>query len=189
MTEMDMNNMDLEHMRKAWVEMGKALGMDTPPSDPDDISKKKTALDELLLRYMKGRDFSLVGAIVFAIIFFSVPSLNDEYKRSMAISFAILMLANAYALNWFQKGIGKINPLTMSISKVASMAKYYRKCHLKYYMIAFPISLIWLGYFIYIVQGSDFRGNEGLVIGAIIGSIFTIYSLWKDLRDYRNLTK
>ncbi len=186
---MNTNNLDMEQLRKAWVEMGKALGMGTPPSDPDDMNKKKTALDELLLRYMKGRDFSVVGAIVFAIIFFFVPSLNNQYRIPLAISFVILMLANAYVLNWFQKGIGKIKPLTMSISEVASMAKYYRKCHLKYYMIAFPISLIWLGYFIYAVNQFDLRGNEGLVIGAIIGSLFTIYSIWKDLRDYRDLTK
>ncbi len=186
---MDRNYMDLEQMRKAWVEMGKALGMETPQGDPDEMKKQKTALDELLLRYMKGRDFSVVGAIVFAVIFFFVPSLNNQYRIPLAISFAILMLANAYVLNWFQKGIGKINPLTMSISEVASLAKYYRKCHLKYYMITFPISLIWLVYFIYAVQGPDFKGQEGLVIGAIIGSLFTIYSIWKDLKDYRNLTK
>ncbi len=189
MRDMDMNNIDLKQMRKAWVEMGKAFGMETPPSNPDNPNDKKTALDRLLLRYMTGRDFSVLGAIIFTIIFFVVPSLSDEYRLPVAISFAIMMLGNAYVLNWFQKGIGKINPLTMSITEVASLAKYYRRRYLQYNLIVLPIALLWIGYFMYVVQGSDFRGREGLVMGAIIGGICGLYNLWKDLKDYRNLTK
>lgn len=182
-------NFDIEQMRKAWLEMGKALGMETPPNDPDNMNKKNTDLDRLRMRYMKGRDFSILGAIIFPIFFFIMPSLADEYKISVAVTFIIVMLANAFVLNWFQRGIGSINPLTMPITQVSSMAKYFKKCHIRYLLLGFFVAIPWIVYFLYALRSSGFGGIDGIVFGAIIGGICGLYGVWKYMKDYRDLSK
>ncbi|MDE5814159.1 MAG: hypothetical protein K2H72_07730 [Muribaculaceae bacterium] len=181
---MNSNNMDIEQMRKAWIEMGKALGMETSSGDPDNLNKMKTSLDRLCMRYMRGRDFSVLGAIVFPVFFFWMPSLGDEYRISVAITYVIVMLANAYTLNWFQRGLGKINPLTMQITQVASMAKYYKKCHIRYLLFGYLVAIPWIVYFIIATNRS-----ESIIMGAIIGGICGLYGLWKYLKDYRDLSE
>lgn len=186
---MNAENYDIEQMRKTWIEMGKALGMETPPSDTEKFNKMYTSLDRLRDRYRKGCDFSIVGTIIFTPFFFFMPSISDEYRIPVAITFVIVMLANAYALYWLWRGIGKINPLTMSITQVSSMAKYYKKCHLQYLLLGSLVAIPWIGYFIYAISRSGIRDTDGIVIGAIIGGICGLYGLWQYLKDYRNLSE
>lgn len=181
---MNAENYDIEQMRKAWGEMGKALGIETPPSDPDNMNKMKTTLDKIRDGYRKGCDMSIVGVIIFTPFLFFMPSISDEYRISVAITFAIMGLANAYVLYWLWRGIGKINPLTMSITQVSSMAKYYKKCHLQYILLGSLVAIPWIGYFMFATGSS-----ESIVIGAIIGGIYGIYGLWQTLKDYRNLSE
>lgn len=182
---MNGNNIDIERMRKVWREMGQALGMDTPPNDNGNMNDMKTALDRLRDRYRLGCDWSIVGTIVFTILFLFLPWINDEYRLSLTISCTVLMSVNSYVLYWFWQGLGKINPLTMSITEVSSMVKYYKRCYVRYNIIGFPIALLWIGYFAYATN----RNIDSIVIGCIIGGIFGLYTLWKDLKDYRNLMK
>ncbi|MDE5997464.1 MAG: hypothetical protein K2G77_04545 [Muribaculaceae bacterium] len=186
---MNSNNLDIEQMRKVWIEMGKALGMETPPSDPDNLNKKNTDLDRLRTRYMKGRDFSVLGAIIFPGFFFWMPSLGDQYRISVAITYVIVMLANAYVLNWFKRGLGKINPLTMPITQVSSMTKYYKKCHLQYILLGSFVAIQWIVYFLYALSHSGFKDIDGLIFGAIISGICGLFGLWKYMKDYRNLVE
>ncbi|MDE5872267.1 MAG: hypothetical protein K2H22_10045 [Muribaculaceae bacterium] len=186
---MNSNNLDIEQMRKAWIEMGKALGRETSPSDPDNLNKMKTSLDRLCMRYMKGRDFSVLGAIIFPVFFFWMPTLGDEYRISVAITYVIIMLANAYILNWFQRGLGEINPLTMQITQVSSMAKCYKKCHLRYVLLGSLVAISWIVYFLYALSHSGFKDIDGLIFGAIISGIGGLYGLWKYMKDYRNLSE
>ena len=186
---MNSNNLDIEQMRKAWIEMGKALGMETPQNDSCDMNKMHTDLDRLRTRYMRGRDFSILAIIIFPIFFFWMPSLGYEYKIPVAITYVIVMSANAYLLNWFQRGLGRINPLTMSITEVSSMAKYFKKCHIRYLLLGYFVSIPWAIYFMYALSRSGFRGIDGLVFGAIIGGISGLYGVWKYMKDYRNLSE
>ena len=62
------------------------------------------------------------------------------------------------------------------------MAKYYKKCHLRYVLLGSLVAIPWIVYFMYATNRS-----EGIVMGAIIGSICGLYSLWKYLNDYHNL--
>ena len=186
---MNSNNMDIEQMRKAWIEMGKALGMETPQNDAYNLRKMKTSLDRLCTRYMIGRDFTILATIIFPVFFFWMPSLGDEYRISVCISYLFVVLANAYVLNWFQRGIGRINPLTMPITQVSSMAKYYKKCHLLYILLGSLVALPWIVYFLYALSQSGFRGIDDLVFGATIGGICGLYGLWKYMKDYRSLVE
>ena len=184
---MKAENYDIEQMRKAWIEMGKALGMETLPSDPYNLNNMNTALDRLRDRYRRGRDCSILGAVIFMPFLLFMPSLGSEYRIWVAITYTVVMLANAYSLNWLLQGIRKINPLIMSITQVSTMARYYKKCHLLYLLFGSFVAIPWIGYFIYTLSHSEFRGMDGIVMGAIIGGIGGLYGLWKYLKDYRNL--
>ncbi|MDE6560269.1 MAG: hypothetical protein K2K75_02690 [Muribaculaceae bacterium] len=181
---MNSNNVDIEQMRKDWIEMGKALGMETLPDDPDNMNKKKTSLDRIHDGYRKGCDMSILGTIILTPFFFFMPSISDEYRISLAITFAIMGLANAYVMYWLWRGIGKINPLTMPITQVSSMAKYYKKCHLQYVLLGSLVAIPWIVYFMIATNRS-----ESVVMGAIIGGICGLYGLWKYMKDYRNLVE
>lgn len=186
---MKAENYHIEQMRKAWIEMGKALGMEAQPIDPDNMNRMNTDLDRLRDRYRKGCDWSIIGAIIFTVFIFFMPSLNDEYRVSVAITYALVMLANAYVLYWLWRGIGKINPLIMSITQVSSMAKYYKKCHLIYILLGSLVAIPWGVYFIYAISRSGIKDIDGIVIGGVIGGIGGLYGLWKYMKDYRNLLK
>lgn len=181
---MNSQNFDMEQMRKIWIEMGNALGMETPPGNPDNMNKMNTSLDRIRDRYRLGCDWSIVGAIIFMVFFFFMPSIRDGYRIPLAITYAIVMLANAYVLYWLWRGTGKINPLTMSITQVSSMAKHYKKCHLLYVMIGIPVAILWIVFFLFATDRS-----ESIVIGGIIGGIFGLYGLRQYLKDYRNLSE
>lgn len=181
---MSSQNIDIEQMRKIWIEMGNALGMETPPGNPDNMNNMNTSLDRIRDRYRLGCDWSIVGAIIFTVFFFFMPSVRDGYRIPLAITYAIVMLANAYVLYWLRRGTEKINPLTMSITQVSSMAKYYKKCHLLYVLIGVPVAILWIVYFMFATGRS-----ESIVIGTIVGGIFGLYGLRQYLKDYRNLSE
>ncbi len=186
---MNAENYDLEKMREAWIKMGDVLDVETQSNDPDNMYEKKTALDKLKDRYRLGCDWSIVGTVLITILFIFIPWINDNYRVSITISFAIVMSSNSYVLYWFWRGLGKINPLTMSITEVSEKANYYKRWHLRYYLIGLVIALLWVGYFAYVVSRSNTGSIESIVTGFIIGGILGFYSLWKDLKNYRNLSE
>ncbi len=186
---MNTNNLDMEQLRKAWVEMGKALGMEEQPADPYNLNNLKTSLDRLRSRYMRGTIISIFGALIFSILIYFMPPLSDEYRFSVAISYAILMLANAYVLYWFWQVTGKIDPITMPISQVSSLAKYYKKCHLCYHFLGILATIPWIAYFFYALIRSGFIDMYVFITAAIIGGICGLRGLRIYLNDYRDLAK
>lgn len=186
---MNSNNFDIDRMRKTWIGMGKALEMETPSSEPYNLNNMNTDLDELRMRYMKGCKSSVFCGIIFTVFIYFMPPLNDEYRLPVALSYAILLFANAYVLYWFRQGVSKIDPITMSISQVSSLAKYYKKCHLRYHILGTLATIPWIAYFIYTLIRSEFRAMEGIFIGIIIGGIGGLRGLWEYLSDYRNLSR
>ena len=77
----------------------------------------------------------------------------------------------------------------MSITQVSSMAKYYKKCHLRYILLGSLVAIPWIVYFIYAIHQSGVKDTDGIVMGAIIGGIAGLYGLWKYLKEYRNLSE
>ncbi len=183
---MNSNNYDIEQMKKAWIEMGKVLRKDTPTSEPNNIDNMNTNLDKLRDRYRRGWEFSILGGIIFVIFLFWMPSLNNEYRLPIVISYAILMFSNGYVLYRLWRGLGEINPLSMSITQVSKLAKHYKKCHLLYYLIYFPVVIVWSGCFVFAAYRDEF-GDFSIVIGFIIAAFCGIFGLWLYLHDYRNL--
>ncbi len=98
--------MDAEQMRKAWIEMGKALGMKTVSGDPDNMNKMNTDLDKLRMYYMKGWEGSIICGIIFSILLLFMPSLKDEYRLPLAVTFAIASSTHAYIVYWLWNGTG-----------------------------------------------------------------------------------
>lgn len=187
--DMDIKELDIEQMRNAWVEMGKVLEADTRPSNPTNMNNMNTNLDKLRTRYLRGWKFSFTAGILLAAGVFLNPSINSEYRLPLSISYIILMLANGYVLYKLWCGLEKINPLTMPITQVCTLANYYKKYHMLYYMLFIPIVIVWSGYYMFAILGKDIGGRNSLIIGCIAGGFSGLCAIYLYLRDYRNLTK
>lgn len=64
------------------------------------------------------------------------------------------------------------------------MAKYYKKCHLRYTLSGSLVAVPWIVYFMFATNRA-----EGVVMGIIIGGVYGLYGLWKYLKEYRNLSE
>lgn len=67
---MNTENIDIEQMRKAWLAMGEGLGMKLPTdNNPDNLNRKKTALDRLRDKYRIFFTISLLMIFVSFMVF------------------------------------------------------------------------------------------------------------------------
>lgn len=185
---MNGNSIDMERMRKAWIEMGQALGMDMPQNYPSNMNNRNTALDRLRRRYLNGWKFSFTVGILLAVSIYFIPSLGDQYRISLIVAYLIIILSNGCVWHWLWKGLEKINPIKMPITQVCSMAKYYKKRHLLYNLVVCPIAILWSGCFLSALNDSLFSGMRGMIMGIILGCGFAFYGLWAYMRDYRDVT-
>ncbi len=186
---MNTENFELDQMRKSWMEMGKVLGRESLRSNPDNMNNMKTNLDKLRTRYLEGWKFSFIAGILLAAGLFLNPSINSEYRLPLGISYIILMLTNGFVLYRLWCGLEKIDPLTMPITQVCTLANHYKKYHMLYYLLFIPIVIVWSGYYMFALLSKEFGGMHSVVIGCILGGFSGLCAIFLYLRDYRNLTK
>lgn len=187
---MSRESTDIEQLKKAWMEMGTALGMHTPRVEsPDKLNNMNTTLDKLRTRYRNIGISDVCGAIIFFPILRYADFLSVQFRSVVALSYAILLLILAGGIFWMWRGVGKIDPLTMTVSQVSEMALYYKKCHLRFVMAGFPLAACWIGYFAYCVSHSDFNAIGGIIVGGIVGGIIGFSALKKFMADYRDLSE
>lgn len=180
---------DIERMRKTWHEMDKTLTTDTPDENPNQFNNRQTSLDKLRNRYLRATISGIIAAVLFSMLLFHMPSLTGTHRYYAAASFALLMLVNAAITYRFWRGVSKIDPVAMSIHQVSSLSLYYKKWHLRYNLIIFPIGMVWIAYFIYLLRQSAFRSVDSIITGGLIGCICGLYALRKYLADYKKLSE
>lgn len=184
---MSTQNFDIEQMKQAWVEMGKALGMQQAiDNNPKDYDKKKTALDRLRGRYRIFWIFSLIMAFVGFLIFSGGTFVMNRLNLWLGIAYAIYFLTVSSMDYWLGKGLATIDPLRMSVSEIAGKSMFYRKRHLQFMIILIPmaISLIcFTGY----VFSSEMYFLNGMIAGAILGLIIGTIQFRRFMGEYRKL--
>lgn len=186
---MNSENFDIEQMRKAWAEMGKALGMQAiPENNPQILNKKKTSLDRLRDRYQA---FWIIGLLMaFAGFFmFSVGGIvaDDRLKLWLGIAYAVYFLTAAGLDFWLWKGIATIDPLQMSVAEIAGSSMLYRKRHLQFMAVLIPMAIALLGFTAYVFSFEKFFVS-GMSFGIICGGIVGIFQFRKFMNEYRNLS-
>lgn len=175
-------------MRKAWIAMGKALG-EQPSSDnnPDDLNKKKTALDRLRDRYCVFWIASLLLAFGTFMIFSRGQIVDSSLNLWLGVAYAVYFLTVSGMDFWLWRGLDSINPLSMTVSEISEKALYYRKCHLRFMAVLIPMAILLLGFTGYVFS-SEIYTLYGMIFGAIAGLIIGILQFRKFMIAYRNLS-
>lgn len=184
-----MNNEDIniEEMRNAWMEMGKALGLQpNPGNNPKDLDKKRTALDRLRDRYHAFWIISLIMVIPGFTLFSKWMFLSGNLHLWLGIAFAVYFLTASGMDFWLWRGIGTIDPLRMSVSEIAGKSMFYRKRHLQFMAILIPMAVALLG-FIFYVNFHEIYFVNGMIAGVIIGAIIGTIQFRRFMAEYRKL--
>lgn len=186
---MSSENFDIEQMRKAWVEMGKALGM-KPVSDhnPDNLNKKKTALDCLRDRYHVFWIISLLMVGGGFLIFSGGIFVENQLNFWLGVAYAVYFLTVFGMDLWLWKGLATIDPLRMSVAEIADRSMFYRKRHLLFMAILLPMAIALIGFTGYVFSSEIYFLN-GMVVGVVCGAIVGIMQFRKFMAEYRNLSE
>lgn len=186
---MNTENCDIEEIRKAWIAMGNSLGMSSPAGgNPEDLNKKKTALDRLRDRYRVFWTVSLVMAFVWFMIFSRGMIVESDLNFWLGVAYAAYFLI-CFAMDyWLYCGIGSIDPLRMTVSQVVDKSVYYKKWHLKFVAVLIPVAIFLLGFTGYVFSADKYM-LEGMAVGAICGLIIGIMQFRRFMEEYRKLSE
>lgn len=185
---MNNENIDLNQLRKTWKEMGEALGLNNVDISPASLGKMNTALDKLRNRYQRMGIFTLFSVIVMLPILLSADFIAEEYQWPIVFSYITFLSGMACVDFWLKSGVERIDPLTMPVSQVVKMALHYKKCHIRTVMIALPIAICWVGFFIFATVQYNDSVIWGIACGAVIGGAIGSVILRKFMSDYKNLS-
>ena len=185
---MNTENIDIEQMRKAWLAMGEGLGMKLPTdNNPDNLNKKKTALDRLRDKYRIFFTISLLMIFVSFMVFSRNP-VGSPLKFWLGVAYAAYFLTACCLDFWLWRGIGTINPLRMSVSEVAGKAMFYRHRHLQFMAVLLPMAIA-LMFFTGYVFSSEIYLLNGMAVGAFCGLVIGIIQFRRFMAEYRKLSE
>lgn len=186
---MNTEDFDLGQLKKAWREMGIAIGMNTSANAPENIGKMSTTLDRIRFRYLAFAAVSLLSAAVFFPMMLNAPFLPEDYRYPLAVAFAVLMLFYVGVDLAMRRNVGKINPAEMSVTEVAEQSRACKRFHLRFVMIGFPLALCWVAFFAWALVQTDFNAIGGIIVGGAIGLFIGIRALRRFMHDYRSLSE
>lgn len=184
---MNTENIDIERMRKAWLAMGEALGMQpSADSDPDNLNKRKTALDRLRHKYRVFWTVAIFMIFGSFMMFHGSPG-ESQYSSWLRVAFALYFLTVFCMDHWLWRGICTIDPLRMGVAEVVAKAMHYRKMHLQFMAVLIPAAMALLGATGYVFS-SQIYFLSGMVVGAFCGFIIGIIQFRRFMAEYRSLS-
>lgn len=185
---MNPQNFDIEQMRKAWTEMGKALGMQAATdNNPENLNRKKTALDRLRDRYRVFWTICLLMAFGSFMVFSGRMFAGDHIYLWLGTAYAVYFLT-AFCMDlWLWNGIGTIDPLTMGVAEIARKSMFYRKRHLQFMTVLIPMAIALLGFTGYVFSAETFF-LSGMGMGIVCGAAIGIMQFRRFMAEYRNLS-
>lgn len=176
-----------EEMKKAWNDTGNSLGNRSQTPDPNIIAAKKTSLDSLRDRYRRFFTIGFIMAAVSFIMFGHSNMLPEEFRLPVSMAFFLYFIIAALMDLWLWKELGRINPVTMTVTEVAGKAMLYRKRHLQFMIVLIPMAITLIGLLCYAFS-SEIYFIYGVATGAVLGIIFGIREFRRFMADYRRLS-
>lgn len=148
----------------------------------------RTSLDRLRTRYKRFVAVALVAAFPCSMVFLKSDLVSGEGRIWLAIAFAAYFILCASMDFWLYLGIGKIDPLTMSVSEVIGRAMFYRKRHLQFIAVLIPVAIALISFMAYQI-GCDVYLISGMAIGGCIGLAIGSMQLIEFMRDYKSISR
>ncbi len=179
--------MTTEDMKMAWAETSRRLDrLERTYSDMREEAingKRRTALDDLALRYRRFSTISLIFVLISPI--YAINGVFDGSFRiwvplGMALYFGLASVMDW----WLYKRVKQIDVATMTTEDVVSASAFCRKRHLQFMMVLIPLMLVLVGAFIAGCLNQEYM-IYAIVGGAILGLILGVRQLINFMDDYR----
>ncbi len=182
-----MEDVDMMRLKRSWREMGIALGEMQSRVNPGQLRNMQTTLDKLRTRYLRIGTLGSVFVVLYFPFLMHARFIEPDLRMPVAVTFALFVLAMSFVDFWFRNRLGKINPVTMSVSEVARLSLHYKKCHLRCVMVGIPTASCWIGFFAYATISTYNEVLWGMLFGVVLGGILGCCMLRKFLADYKQL--
>lgn len=180
-------NGNFDQIKKAWLAMGESLGTQpTPDNNPEDLNRKKTALDSLCDKYRRFWSISLLMTFSSFLIFSHKLAVETHLNFLVGALFAAFFLITFCMDFWLWNGIRSIDPLRMGVAEVAEKSMFYRKRHLQFMAFLIPLALALLCFTGY-VYSLEIYFLIGMIIGAALGVIIGVNQFREFMKEYRKL--
>ncbi len=176
----------IDELKKAWLSMGEILGMNHPESNLESLSSKKTALDHLRAHYKKFWILSAFMMVSTFMIFIVRPIEDNHLMFYLGLSYLVYFLTAFIMDQWLWRGIGTIDPVTMSVSQVVGKSIFYRKRHLQFIAVLLPMAIALIGFTVFIFSENEYF-LKGIIAGAVVGIIIGSIQLRRFMAEYRKL--
>lgn len=182
-------DVNLEQLKKNWIEMGYILGMSLPSTSSVNMDKQKTTLDKMRRRYLLIGICVLFWSVMMFPIWFYIDFLPAAYVLPVALSYTVMMVGFGTMILLIRNRVGQINTLEMSVDEVRKMSLQCKKRHLQFVMIGLPTAIIWVIFFIFATLQSQYNVVDAVIVGGLFGGILGITAFRKFMKDYRSLSE
>lgn len=173
-------------LKKKWQETRIGRGDDNKLEEIIS-GKRRTALQNLALRYKRFSIFSLIMIISCPVLLGLSDILPDTTAKWIVLALmGVYFLTVSIMDNWLYEGVKSIDCVTMPVTEVISKAAYYRAWHLKFVMILIPVALLILGGLAWVAT-SDRYFLMGMAAGALVGIALGTRQFRKFMADYRDI--
>ncbi len=176
-----------DEMKKNWQAANVTIPEKSDTFDSIMNGKRKTALQNLAQRYRWFSNMALVFLLIVPINFMNLHIFPDMKGRIIIVIWFCSFFVICSAMDrWLFHGIEQIDVVTMPVSKVVEKALYYRKWHIRFIFMLFPMAIGCLALLAYFIDDTYMR--LGMLTGFLVGVALGIRQLLHFLADYRAIT-
>lgn len=183
---MDMND-DFD-IREAWAQLEKRVAcLESAGGNTlslENLSRRKTALQRLSLRYLRFSRMS-VGFMVLPVIYIFDKAIEPLSLRLSLSIFMILFFALASVMDYMlYRKINEIQVDRMSVTEVVRASMLCRKYHHRCIMVLMPMALIFVVTLVWIFSDNIYI-MAGIATGFIFGLAIGLRKYLDFMYDYR----
>lgn len=181
--------MTVEELEKAWMALSDRIDR-IEKNEIDNcrlsVMKRRTALDNLALRYRK---FSIIAFVMILPGMLSLlnPVFHSDIKLWVAGFYAVYMVLSGCMDLWLYKGVSAVDVTTMPVMEVYGLCRFYRRRHRQFMLMLIPLACGFIGLVCYAFR---FEGYfiAGVIAGGILGLIIGTVQYFRFMSDYRAVT-
>lgn len=179
-----------EDIKRTWKEAAERIYCPTSEEFADMYrEKKETALERLAARYRRFSRLGLLMIVMWVCIGLSptlsiIGSMKWVFVGVSALYFGFCSCMDY----WLYKGVSSIDCFTMTVNRVAELARYYRKKHLQSILVLLPFAILLIGALAYCFRSETYM-IWGIILGAIAGFVLGFRQLQEFLHEYKVVSR
>lgn len=159
--------------------------------DSDNNGRRHAALQKLADHYRKFARIGLVMALINPFMMWGL--LGRLGLESLTAKLAIVIFGSVYFLTayvmdkWLYKGISRIDLARMPVVEVCRKSYLYRKRHLQFMAVLFPMAVAYIGILAWILSRNIYA-IYGIAAGVAIGLVLGVREFMRFMGEYAEVT-